>query len=134
MTSNSMFQKRTFIGPVGIPTHLNSFDRLTDGTNLVQLNENCIGRTAPDPFLDKSRIGHVEIVADDLHSIAASSGLQTKAVPIVFGKAILDRDDRIGVDKPVVESEQLVAPAASALAPFAEIGADGGGLGMDGVL
>nr|WP_245438908.1 hypothetical protein [Bradyrhizobium sp. SK17] len=61
------------------------------------------------PPLDKTRIGHVEIVAHDLYPIASSSGLSAKAVPVVLSKPILDRNDRIDVNKAAVESEQLVA-------------------------
>src|SRR5579859_921522 len=100
---------RNHVSPTGVAAHRNGLDRLGDGADLVQLDEHRIGRATLDALLDETRVGNVEIVAHDLYPIAAGCGLPAKAFPIVLGKAILDRNDRIDVNKAIVESEQLVA-------------------------
>ena len=46
------------------------------------------------PSLKMLGVGHENIVTDDLHRPAEAVGQQLPAVPVAFGHAVLDRDDR----------------------------------------
>ena len=72
------------------------------------------------PLLDALReaggVGDEEVVADELAAVADLLGQQLPAVPVVLGHAVLDRDDRVGVDEPGEVVGVLLRRALLALA------------------
>ena len=59
------------------------------------------------PSLDAARedlrVGDEHVVADELHRVAERLGQRLPAVPVAFGQAVLDRDDRILPDPVLVQ-------------------------------
>ena len=79
-----------------------------------------------DALLDAARetldVGDEDVVADELDSRAERLGQQLPALPIVFGHAVLDRDDRIGVGE-LVEIVDLLGDRARLAFAGIDIGA-----------
>uniref|UniRef100_A0A0N4ZDA9 LigA n=1 Tax=Parastrongyloides trichosuri TaxID=131310 RepID=A0A0N4ZDA9_PARTI len=67
--------------------------------DLVHFNQNGIGNAHLDTVAQTSRVGHEQIIADQLHLVADPVGQQLPAVPVVLGAAVLDRDDREALDQ-----------------------------------
>ena len=57
-----------------------------------------------DPAPEPDRIGHEQVVADELDACAELPGEQLPAVPIVFGESVFDRNNRITIDQVAVEA------------------------------
>ena len=53
----------------------------------------------PMPSGEPGGVGDEEVVADQLAAAAELVGQQLPALPVVLGHAVLDRDDRVGVDE-----------------------------------
>ena len=71
--------------------------------DLVDLDQDRVGDALLDALLQALGVGDEEIVADELYLLAERFGHRGPAVPIVFGHAVLDRDDRIARAKILVE-------------------------------
>ena len=63
------------------------------------------------PLLQNLRIGDEHVVADELHAVAERARQRLPAVPVAFGDAVLDRDDRILADPVGVHLDHLVGAA-----------------------
>ncbi len=61
------------------------------------------------PSLEDLRVGHEDVVADQLHLGADRVGEPLPARPVAFGQAVLDGDDRVLADPVLVERDHLVA-------------------------
>ena len=57
---------RDHVAPAGLLAHLNRFDRLGDRADLVELDEHGVGGLLLDAAGDEFRVGHEQVVADDL--------------------------------------------------------------------
>ena len=61
--------------------------------DLVQLNQNRIRDTLPDPLAKEFDIGYKQVIAHELNLCAKGCGQLLPARPVVFRTAVLDRDD-----------------------------------------
>jgi hypothetical protein len=50
------------------------------------------------PSFKNLRVGHEDVVAHDLHRLAEAIGQDLPAIPVAFGHAVFDGDDRVLVD------------------------------------
>ena len=53
---------------------------------------------ALDAAAQDRRVGHEDVVADELDAFADALGQLLPAVPVVLGHAVLERDDRVAPD------------------------------------
>ena len=75
-------------------------ERLGDGADLVDLDQDRVGHAQINALAEELDVGDEQIVADELDLAAELFGQQFPAVPIAFGAAVFDGDDR-----------ELLAPA-----------------------
>ena len=80
-------------------------DRLRDGTDLVNLEEETVAGLLLDRSLDAERVGDREVVADDLD--AGLAGEVAPRLPVVLVEGVLDRHDRVLLDVAEVEVRKL---------------------------
>ena len=73
---------------------LDRFHRLRQRANLIDLDQNAIAVPFSMPSL-KTGVGHEQIVAHQLDLVAQLLGQLLPAFPVVLGKTVFDRDDRI---------------------------------------
>ncbi len=71
------------------------FQRFAQRADLVDFDEDGVGRAFRDATAQAFGVGDEDIVADDLDGLAQRLGHQPPAFPVVFRAAILDRGDRI---------------------------------------
>ena len=74
-------------------------ERLGQRADLIDLDENGVARPFPDAALEPRDIGDEKIVSDKLAFGADLLRQQPPAIPIIFGHAVLDRNDRIVRDE-----------------------------------
>ena len=79
-------------------SELDRFDRLGNGTDLVQLDQDGVACLELDALLQSLDVGNEEVVADELALAAESLCHLYPAIPVFFIKTILDGVDRILVD------------------------------------
>ena len=60
------------------------------------------------PRCEALRIGDEEVVADELHPVAELAASALPGLPVVLGRAVLDRDDRVALDELGPEPGELV--------------------------
>ena len=83
-------------GVICFAGHFDGFDGFADGADLVELDQNGVADAFGDAARENFRVGDEDIVADELNFFAQGSRVMSlPAVPIVFGEAIFDRDDRV---------------------------------------
>src|SRR5438067_9021760 len=56
--------------PTGLAAHLDRFDRFSDGADLIQLDEDGVGRLLRDTLPDKFGVGDIDVVSDNLHAFS----------------------------------------------------------------
>src|ERR1019366_1121588 len=83
-------------------------ERLGQGADLVELDEDGVGDLALDAPLQALDVRHEDVVADELHAVADALGERLPAVPVVLRAAILDRDERVLLGEGVVDADELV--------------------------
>ena len=83
----------------GLRRHLDRFERLGQRADLIRFDEDAVGDLALDALLQDGRVGHEQVVADELNLVAQTPAQERPAVPVVLGHAVLDRDDRIARDE-----------------------------------
>src|SRR5689334_18992483 len=88
---------------------LDTVERFGERADLIDLDEDGVGDAKLDALLQKFRVGDEEIVADELHAAAYLVRQNLPAVPIVFGHAVFNRDDRILLGPALPEGYHLVA-------------------------
>ncbi len=84
--------------------------------DLVELDEDRVGRALVDTALQALDIRHEEVVAHELDAIARALVERRPAGPVVLGHAVLDRDDRVGGDPVRPERGEPGAVERAALA------------------
>ena len=87
--------------------NLDSFERLGDRTDLIHLDEYGVAYTLLDALAEAAGIGDEEVVADELAAVADLVGEDLPTVPVVFGKAVFNRDDGILANPVGPESRHL---------------------------
>jgi hypothetical protein len=70
-------------------------ERLGERPDLVDLDEDGIGQALLNAFHQTQRIGHEQIVADQLDRVAEALGQHRPALAVVLAHAVLDRADRV---------------------------------------
>src|SRR5690606_20956945 len=103
-------------GIAGRVRHGDGLQRLAQGADLVDLDEDGVADAALDTLPEDPRVGDEQVVADQLHLVAQARGELLPAVPVVLGHAVLDGDDRVLVAPAGEEIDELVAGQALALA------------------
>ena len=105
---------------------LYGIEGLGQGTNLVDLYEQRVGRLLINALLQASRVGDKEVIADDLDLIANSGGQGGVAFPVVFLQWVLDGHDGVLVDELLVDLGHLLGGVLAAfevvLAVLVELG------------
>src|SRR5580658_7413995 len=97
-------------GPIAVLRgDADAIERLGERADLVELDENRVRRAGLDAAAQALDVGHEEVVADDLNARADPLGEKLPALPVVLGKAILDRHDGIFARELFVDSDELVA-------------------------
>jgi len=79
-----------------------------DGADLVDFDQNAVGDVLVDSLLQEFDVGDEEVVADQLDFVAEFFGQVRPAVPVVLGKAVLERDAGIVVHPLGVEADHVV--------------------------
>ena len=81
-------------------------DRLGDGTDLVDLEEETVARLLLDGSLDAERVGDRQVISDDLD--AALRGEVGPRLPVVLVERIFDGDNGVFLDEANVDIGQLL--------------------------
>lgn len=92
---------------------LGGLDGLSDGTDLVDLEEESVARLLLDGLLDELRVGDCEIITDDLEVgglVEVRPGL-----PVVLSEGVLDGDDGVLLGEGLVELSELLVGEPLAL-------------------
>ena len=87
---------------------LDGIDRLRDGTNLVDLQQQAVGRSLLNSLLDLNGVGNGKIVANNLDLLSDLVADLGPVVPIVLVKGILNSDNGVLVAKLLVEGNHLI--------------------------
>mmetsp|Transcript_19656 Transcript_19656/g.36931 ORF Transcript_19656/g.36931 Transcript_19656/m.36931 type:complete len:493 (-) Transcript_19656:67-1545(-) len=95
--------------PTVLLGELDGVDRFRDGTDLIDLEEEAVGRTLVDGLLDLGGVGHGQIVSDHLHVLAHRLTERRPVVPVVLIERILDGHDGILRDHVLVELNEFVS-------------------------
>src|SRR5262249_45412868 len=82
-------------------------ERLRDGADLIQLDEDRVGDAAGDAVGKALLVRDEEVVADELDLFAELVGQELPAVPIVLRDPVLDRDDGVLVAEARVDADEL---------------------------
>jgi len=75
--------------------HVDGFDGLGEGADLVELNEDGVAGAHLDALRQALRVGDEEIVADDLDFLSKGLGEFDIAVPVVLVEAVFDGDNGV---------------------------------------
>ena len=97
-------------------------DRLAERPDLVHLDEDRVAHAAVDPLLEPLGVRDKEVVADQLHAVAEQVGQGLPRVPVVLGRAVLDRDHGIAVDDLRPERRQVGTRLLTALEAVDTVG------------
>ena len=79
--------------------HPDRLEGLGQGADLVDLDEDRVGDAGLDPAAQALGVGDEEVVADELAAVADLVGQGLPAVPVLLVHPVLDRDDRVAVDR-----------------------------------
>ena len=74
---------------------LDRIERFRQRADLVDLHQDRIGDAHADAVAQARRVGHEQIVTDELAGRTDLVGQRLPAVPVVLGHAVLDREDRV---------------------------------------
>ena len=113
----------------GVAVFLGEFDgveRLGERADLVHFDEDRVCHTLVDAFAEEFHIGDEQVVANQLGGRAERVGEFFPADPIVFGAAVLDRDDGVFFAETGVISDELVGAALGSIGLLEDIGLLGG--------
>ena len=70
--------------PACSPAQFDGFDCFGDGSNLIELDKYRIRSAFPDTAGNKTGVGDINVVADNLNAFAQSSGMAAKTIPVIF--------------------------------------------------
>ena len=86
-------------GVASLVSHLDGFQGLGNGTDLVQFDQDAVAGAQLDALAQTLGVGHEQVVADQLYLAAQLLGHLLPAVPVFFIQTIFDGDDRILLDE-----------------------------------
>ena len=78
----------------GLVGHFDGLERLGEGADLIDLDQDRIGDALFDPLGQAGRVGNEQIITDQLDGVADGDGQHLPAVPVIFVHAVLDGGDR----------------------------------------
>ena len=81
--------------PAGVFGHADGVERLAHRANLVELDQDGVGRAALYPAPNQLRVGGVDVVPDELRARAEPPRHHVPRIPVVLRQAVLYRDDRV---------------------------------------
>ena len=84
---------------------LNSLDRLGDGSDLVDLQQETVTGLLLNGSLDPLGVGHSQVITDDLNLVGL--GEVGPSIPVVLVKGVFDRDDGVLLGETGVELSEL---------------------------
>ena len=95
---------------------LDGLERLGQGSDLVELDQNGVGDAQVDATAEELGVGDEHVVADQLDAIPELGGQVCPTIPVLFRHAVLDGDDRV----PIAQLHPVVGELGRAQgAPFA---------------
>ena len=89
--------------------------RLGERADLVDLDQERVGRALPDAAGEPLGVGDEEVVADELDLVAELRGQLLPAGPVVLVERVLDGHERIGVDELAVVGRHVLGGLLLAL-------------------
>mmetsp|Transcript_117262 Transcript_117262/g.163140 ORF Transcript_117262/g.163140 Transcript_117262/m.163140 type:complete len:324 (-) Transcript_117262:619-1590(-) len=95
--------------PAALLAELHRVDRLSHGTDLVDLQEQGVARLVVNRLLHARDIGHGEVITDHLRRNADLLGEELPSSPIILVEGVLDRDHGVVVDERLVQLSQFLA-------------------------
>ena len=93
--------------PARAARHLDRGYGFAYGPDLVELDQDGVGRVFLDPLRHALDVGHENVVADQLYFVADGLVEELPALPVVLGEAVLQHDDRIFLDPGGVHLDHL---------------------------
>ena len=102
----------------GVPVSLGEADRLQrlrDGADLVQLDQDGVPDAAVDGLLENARVGAEDVVTDQLDALSERARQLAPALPVVLGQRVLDQHDRVAVDPGAPQFDHLRRRAGRAV-------------------
>ncbi len=95
--------------------------RLGQGADLVDLDEQGVSGLLCDAPGKPRRVGDEQVVTNELHSITEACCELHPSAPVVLGERILDRHDRVGGDQLGVVVAELLGGTRGALEPVGAV-------------
>src|SRR5437867_2940459 len=89
--------------------HLDRLQGFRQRADLVQLDEDRVPNALRNPLREDLRVGHEDVVANELHSMPQPLGEHLPALPVLLAQSVLDRDDRIAPDEALIISDHILA-------------------------
>src|SRR4051794_38720962 len=96
----------------GVPVaagQLDGVQRLGEGTDLVYLYENRVGRAGFNPLLQKLHIGNEQVVTNQLDLVSKFFRQFFPVLPVALGATIFDADDGVTSAELHIKLNQLLA-------------------------
>src|SRR5205085_1157209 len=92
---------------VRVLRHFHRVERFSDRTDLIQLDEERVADALRDAALEDFGIRDEHVVADELDAGPKYARQHLPAVPVAFGQAVFDRNDRVFAQPILVEPDHL---------------------------
>ena len=89
-------------------SHLDGFEGLGNAADLVELDQDGVAAAKLDTLLKALGVGNKEIVADELDLLAELCCHLLPTFPVLLVKTVLDRGDRIFLDKACPMGDKLI--------------------------
>lgn len=96
--------------------HIHGVQRLGQGADLVDLDQDGIGQALAYARGQTARIGHEQVIAHQLNAITQTVRQQLPAIEVVLGATVLDRDDGEALDQIGQVADHAVGVEGLALA------------------
>lgn len=87
---------------------LGSLDGLGEGTDLVDLEQESVGRLELNGLLNAQRVGDGQVITDNLARGALGLVEVAPGLPVVLGEGVLDRDNGVLLGKVTVHGGELL--------------------------
>src|ERR1700746_2193256 len=100
---------------------IDGVEGFADSADLVDFDQNRVGYTLVDSFLQKLNVGDENIVAYQLNFSAQFFGQVLPAIPVFFGEAVFERDDGIIVGPFQPEPDHLVGTVGGLVGLFENV-------------
>src|SRR6266568_3994899 len=94
--------------------HLNGSHSLRQRPDLIEFDENRVGRMLQDPPLETLSVGYKEVIPHDLYSVTQTFAQEREALPVIFGQTIFDGDDWVLIQPLFVEVNHFTGGESAA--------------------